>query len=293
MIDPGQLRALALILRTGSFEAAAEALHVTPSAVSQRIRALEDRLGTTLVIRAQPARATEAGARLARHAEDMELLEQALAADLGADLGGERPSVRIAVNADSLATWVLPALTAMADVLYDIVTDDQDHSADWLRRGAVQAAVTSQGAPIAGCDTFPLGALRYIATASPEFVQRWFARGLDADSLSRAPALVFNRKDALQTQWTERLVGKRLPLTAHYVPSSHAFVEAALVGLGWGMNPEPLVEGHLRDGSLVAIAPDAPMEVVLHWQVGRLSARALAPLTQAIRQAAGAYLVPV
>ena len=293
MFDSAQLRALTLILRTGSFEAAAQALHVTPSAVSQRIRALEDQLGTALVIRSQPARATDAGARLARHAEDVALLEQALAGDLGSDLGTERPSLRIAVNADSLATWVVEALPTMQDALFDLVIDDQDHSADWLRRGAVQAAVTSQGSPVAGCDTYPLGALRYIATASPDFVQRWFPNGLDADSLTRAPALVFDRKDALQSQWVERHIGRRVPLSAHYVPSSHAFVDAALLGLGWGMNPEPLVREHLRDGRLVPILPGAPMDVALHWQVGRLTARALAPLTQAIRKAAGAYLVPV
>jgi LysR family transcriptional regulator (chromosome initiation inhibitor) len=128
MIDPAQLETLATVLRTGSFDAAASMLSVTPSAISQRIRALEDRMGTALLIRSLPVEPTEAGRRLARHADDVRLLEQSLRRDLGQDPGTDRPTIRIAVNADSLATWFLPALSALPDMLFDIVIDDQDHS---------------------------------------------------------------------------------------------------------------------------------------------------------------------
>lgn len=283
MFDPAHLEALATVLRTGSFDGAAAALNVTSSAVSQRIRALEERVGTAVVIRAQPCRATAAGARLALHAEDVALLEHALAADLGQE--ASRPHVRIAVNADSLATWFLPALREVPGLLYDIVLDDQDHSADLLRRGEVQAAVTAHGAPIAGCDAHRLGRLRYIATASPAFAARWFPEGLTAEALAAAPALTFNQKDRLQADWARQVAGQPVALPTHLIASSQAFVDAALLGLGWGMNPEPLVAGEIAAGRLVALS-DETLDTDLHWQVARLAARPLAALTAAVRRAA-------
>ena len=287
MHEPAHLEALAAVLRSGSFEGAAAALNVTPSAVSQRIRALEERVGTAVVIRAQPCRPTPAGARLARHAEDVALLEHALAADLGQETS--RPHVRIAVNADSLATWFLPALAGVPGLLYDIVLDDQDHSADLLRRGEVQAAVTAHGAPIAGCDAHRLGRLRYIATASPAFAARWFPAGVTAEALAEAPALTFNQKDRLQSDWARRMAGRPVALPTHLIASSQAFVDAARLGLGWGMNPEPLVAGEIAAGRLVALS-SGTLDTELHWQVARLAARPLARLTLAVRRAAAAAL---
>lgn len=290
MFDYDQLQALAAILRTGSFDAAAAELHLTASAVSQRIRALEDRLGTPLVIRAQPCRATEAGARLARHVEDVQLMEASLKGDLGGQPGAAR--VRIAVNADSLATWILPALAAVPGLLYDLVIDDQDHSADWLRRGEVQAAVTAHDSAVAGCDLQPLGRLRYIATANPGFVADWFRAGVNAETLSHAPALTFNRKDRLQRDWARQIAGRPVVLPTHLLASSQGFVDAARLGLGWGMNPELLVRSDLASGRLLALVPDTPLDTPLVWQAGRLTSAAIAPLTRAIRQTAAATLLP-
>jgi len=287
MFEPAHLQALAAILRTGSFEAAAAALNVTPSAVSQRIRGLEERLGTAVVVRADPCRPTTAGARLARHAEEVALLERTLATDLGQAEG--RAQVRIAVNADSLATWFLPALATVPGLLFDLVIDDQDHSADLLRRGEVQAAVTAHGAPLAGCDAHPLGRLAYVATASPAFVARWFPDGVTAEALAAAPALTFNRKDRLQADWARDIAGRTVSLPTHLVASSHAFVEAARLGIGWGMNPLPLIRGEIAAGKLVALA-DRTLDLALHWQVTRLAGRALAPLTASVRRAAAAAL---
>jgi LysR family transcriptional regulator, chromosome initiation inhibitor len=289
MLDSDQLAALQAILRSGSFDRAATALGVTPPAISQRIRALEDRVGTALIVRGQPCTATQAGARLAHHAGDLALMEAAALSAIGA--AAPVPTVRIAVNADSLATWILPALATVPDLIFDLVIDDQDHSADLLRRGEVQAAVTSHPGPLRGCDTWPLGRLRYLATASPGFAARWFPDGPTADALSRAPALRFNAKDRLQDDWAARIAGVPVILPAHRIASSTAFVEAALLGLGWGMNPEVLVRDHLTARRLVALVPDAPLDVALHWQVARLTAPALAPLTATIRRAAQSVLI--
>lgn len=289
MHDYAQLLALSAVLRLGSFEGAATELGVTPSAVSQRIKALEERIGTVLIVRGSPCTGTPTGTRLARHAQDVQLLEAALSEDLGAR-PADTPQARIAVNADSLATWVVPALAAVPGLLYDIIVDDQEHSADLLRRGEVQAAVTLHEGAVQGCDSHPLGSLRYIATASPEFVKQWFPGGVTAERIAAAPGLTFNAKDKLQAEWLAAFAGRRLGYRSHLLPSSQAFVDAALAGLGWGMNPEPLVRDHIAAGRLVALVPDRPLDVPLAWQVARMTAKSLLPLTKAVKAAAAEVL---
>jgi LysR family transcriptional regulator (chromosome initiation inhibitor) len=293
MPDPAQLAALAAIHRRGSFELAAADLHVTPSAISQRLKALEETTGTLLIRRGQPCTATPIGLRLIRHHDEIALLDRQLAEDLPRLTGGPLP-LRLAVNADSLATWVIPALAATEGFLFDLVIDDQDVSQDWLKRGEVVAAITAHPGPLQGCDTLPLGALRYRATASPAFVAQWFPQGVTPQALAAAPTLTFSDKDRLQEQWAARLTGdtSRAALPTHRMASSQAFVDACLCGLGWGMNPEALVAPHLASGALVELAPDTPLDVALHWQFTRLAAPALRPLTQAIRTQAARVLVP-
>lgn len=294
MPDSAQLAALSAIHHHGAFDRAAAALHVTPSAISQRIRALEEALGTPVLHRGPPASATEAGLRLIRHHDEIALLERELAQDLPG-LVAAPARLRLAVNADSLATWVLPALAATPGFLFDLVIDDQDVSQDWLRRGEVVAAITGHAGPVQGCDTLALGALRYRATASPDFAARWFARGVTAETLSQAPALNYSAKDRLQERWVARqTIGERQPVTlpSHRLASSQGFVEACLLGLGWGLNPEPLVKRAIDEGELVEIAPDSALDVPLFWQFTRLAAPALRDLTAAIRTQAAQVLVP-
>ncbi|NJM84316.1 MAG: LysR family transcriptional regulator ArgP [Tabrizicola sp.] len=293
MLDPAQLAALAAVHRRGSFDLAAAELHVTASAVSQRIKALEETAGTLLIRRGQPSTATEAGLRLIRHHDEVVLLERRLATDLPG-LSDRAATLRIAVNADSLATWVIPALAATSNFLFDLVIDDQDVSQDWLRRGEVVAVVTAHQGPLQGCDTLPLGALRYRATASADYIRCWLPDGPTASALARAPALTFSDKDRLQDIWVDRQTGgrgRRGAFPSHRMASTHAFVDACLYGLGWGLNPEPLVAAHLRDGRLIDLSPRMPLDVPLHWQFTRLAAPALSPLTGAIRQAAAQRLI--
>lgn len=286
MLDYPALAALAEVIRRSSFEAAAAALHVTPSAISQRVRTLEDRLGAVLIDRGPPVRATARGLRLAAHLDQVRLLEAGLS-----EAGPDLPVLRLAVNADSLAVWVMPALAA-APGLVDLVIDDQDHALDWLRAGLVVAAISSDGRPVPGCDSLRLGALRYRATASPGFAARCFADGVTADALSRAPAICFNGKDALQSRWVHALTGRRPVLPLHRIPDPQAFAAATRLGLGWGMNPESLVRDDLAQGGLVDLAPDCALDVPLFWQISRITAPAIAPLTQAMKKAAAASLLP-
>ncbi|MDP0927358.1 LysR family transcriptional regulator ArgP [Paracoccus onubensis] len=287
MLDYPALEALAEIIRRGSFEAAAHALSITPSAISQRIRNLEDRSGTVLIDRGPPVQGTKAGLRLAAHLDQVRLLERGLTQVTPDAI----PVIRLAINADSLATWAMPPLTA-APGLLDVVIDDQDHALDWLRNAHVMAALTSDSRPVSGCDSIPLGRMRYRATASPEFIARYFPHGPDSGSLGRAPALSFNSKDGLQDQWARRIAGRRIALPLHRIASSQAFAEATRLGLGWGMNPEVMIAEDLNSGRVIDLAPDQPLDVPLYWQIARTSAPALAPLTRAIKKAAGTALLP-
>lgn len=292
LLDPHHLSALSAILRLGSFEAAAAELSVTPSAISQRIKALEDRVGSSLIYRGTPCTGTPAGLRIAQHAEDIGLLEAHLAEQLTLNQQDGPPLVRIALPADSLATWFIDAMAQTDGVLFDLVIDDQDHSAQWLRRGEVSAAVTVGGQPVTGCDAVALGTLRYLPTVSPDFVQTWFGTGVSTRTLAAAPCLTFNRKDNLQKAWITRQVGQSVTPPCHFLPSSQGFVQAAIAGLGWGMNPETLVRQPIRDGLLQELVPASPLDVALTWQVSRILAPALAPLSRAVRRAASKFLIP-
>lgn len=296
MLDYSALSALAAVIREGSFERAARALHVTPSAISQRVRLLEERLGCALVVRDQPCRATETGRRLCQHVDRVRLLEQDLQGALPAlaPEGIARVALPIAVNADSLATWAVPAIAAFAaasPVLMEVAVDDQDHTTEWLRSGTVLAAVTATARPAAGCNSQPLGAMRYLAAASPAFVRQHFAGGVGAGTLAKAPSLLFNTKDELQVRWARRLCHRHVDLPRHMLPSSQAFVTAALAGMGWGLHPQSLIAQHLGDGSLVELVPGTPLDVPLHWQYARAASGLLDGLSREVLAAGRAALL--
>lgn len=297
MIDYAALRVLQTIVQCGSFERAAQLLNVTPSAVSQRIRQLEERVGTTLVIRATPCVATDKGEWLCRHMENVGMLETELFKNLpalAADTGPlQQVTLHIAVNADSLATWFLAAAAAFtkaSDYLLKISLDDQEFTADWLARGQVIAAVTSAEKPIPGCKRLVLGKLRYHATASPEFVARYFPAGVTAKALAAAPSLTFNQKDRLQSSWVKQTLGQDVQGPLHWLPSSHGFVDACLMGMGWGMNPVHLVKDHLASGRLVELLPAKTLDTALFWQINRLAADRLSLLTKTVAAQAGRAL---
>jgi LysR family transcriptional regulator (chromosome initiation inhibitor) len=289
--DYDHLVTLAAILREGSFERAAAALHVTPSAVSQRIKQLEEQVGQVLVVRAAPCRPTAAGEALYRHVQQVALLEADLAAVLAPGPGQtdvEAPMLAVAVNADSLATWFV-AVAARCfhehGLRLEIIVDDQDHTAEWLRSGRVLGAITTEATAIQGCQVEPLGAMRYRATASPAFVRRWFGDGVTRASIERAPVLIYDRKDRLEERFARELVGRtrrELRWPAQWLPSAHGFVDACLRDMGWGVNPEPLVRSELACGTLVDIRPGAALSLPLYWQRWRLGSPTLAVLSNEI-----------
>jgi LysR family transcriptional regulator (chromosome initiation inhibitor) len=295
MIDYPAALAVATVVRTGSFEKAARALHITPSAVSQRVKSLEEKLGVALVERGTPCIATEKGARLCRHMELIGALEAGLL-DYLPELGeqtGAAVTLDIAVNADSLGTWFLPAAAQLArssNIVLSIAVDDQDHTAEWLRRGRVLAAVTSLAEPVAGCRVTSLGKLRYHATASPAYLERHLPNGVTAQAMLQAPALTFNQKDRLQLDWLRATFGIEEAVPTHWLPSTRGFVDACLLGMGWCLNPAQLVADHLAAGRLVELVPGATVDIELYWQVSRLAARQFPQMDKAVTAAARAGL---
>jgi LysR family transcriptional regulator, chromosome initiation inhibitor len=289
MLDYASLAAVAAVVQQGSFERAAKALNVTASAVSQRVKLLEERLGTVLIKRGAPCTATEAGRLLCRHIERVGMLEHDLritlpqiASEAAADA---RPTLRIAVNADSLATWFIEAIaqfTGQERALLDVALDDEQHTVERLRTGQVLAAVTSHSKPVQGCNSTPLGKMRYLAVASPQFVKRYFSAGVDATSLASAPSLLFSTKDRLEAIWMRRLCRREIQAPAHWLPSTQAFVDAAVAGIGWAMNPASLVREHLKSGALVELVADKPLLVPLYWQHTRLQVPMLDRLTKIV-----------
>lgn len=289
MLDYASLATLAAIVREGSFERAGRALHITTSAVSQRIKLLEERLGTVLIARGQPCTATEVGRLLCRHVERVGMLEhdlrEALPLLAGSAAADTRVTLRIAVNADSLANWFIGAMaefTREHTALLDIAVDDQEHTVEWLRCGHVVAAVTSNPRPVQGCNCISLGRLPYVAVASAEFVRRQFPDGVNATALTSAPSLRFNSKDDLPAKWMRRVWRRDLETAIHWLPATHALLEATLAGIGWALNPQPLIEAHVRSGALVELVPGKPLLVPLYWQHTRLQVSLLDHLTRAV-----------
>jgi LysR family transcriptional regulator (chromosome initiation inhibitor) len=283
------LAALVAVVREGSFEGAAQALHVTPSAISQRIKLLEDQIGAVTVQRGS-CQPTPAGEALYRHGLQVELLEKDLLRRMvpnQADVATGNAPIGIAVNADSLATWLIPVLrtfTEQTGLCVEIVVDDQDHTAAWLRSGRVLGAITADARAVQGCRVSPVGAMRYRATATPGFVRRWFKKGFNVGTVRRAPVLMFNRKDLLQERFIRSLIKERYAeLPMHFVPSPNAFLEACLAGLGWGLNPEPLVAPHLKQKQLVDVVPGAHLDIPLYCQQWALDSPTLQALETALQ----------
>lgn len=316
-LQPDQLRTLAAIAAEGTFEAAAHRLGVTPSAVSQRVRALESAVGQVLVRRGKPAELTPPGEVLVRHARHLALQQADVLAELGIEAAGRPagdpaaddgsaaplPEITLVVSGDAMTTWALPALVeASAWARLEVLREDEEHSVGLLRDGTAVAAVSSVADAVPGCRSTLLGQMRYRPMASPAFAARWFPDGPTAAALSRAPALAFDRKDDLQERYlrlraqcaagTEAgtATGTAIDPPRHYVPASNEFRRAIELGMGWGMLPDLQSARAERAGRLVGFDDARAMDVPQHWQQWRLHSTSLDRLAAAVARAARAAL---
>ena len=285
--DLAQLRAFAATVDHGSLDGAAAALHVTPSAVSQRLKALERSVGAVLLQRSRPVRPTEPGEEVLRLARQLEVLTRDSEQSLGAT--DERPTVRLAVNADSLATWVLASLAPLAASLRIVfLREDEKHTAELLRDGSAMAAITAERHPVQGCTVERLGAMRYVPMAAPAFADRHFPDGFTDVALATAPVVVFDARDQLQHEVLRRH-GVAVQPPAHVVPASVQFAEAVRLGYGWGMVPT-LQSADWTVADAVVLAPDDTVDVELFWQQWSLRTPSLEQVAAAIRAASAQTL---
>jgi LysR family transcriptional regulator (chromosome initiation inhibitor) len=296
MLDARQLDALAIVVEHGSFGGAAQAMSLTLAAVSLRIKALEDTLGQRLLVRGKQVRATPVGQALLAHVKQVRMME----ADLLGGLQGTSPrsavrwqSLSVATNADSVASWFLPGVAPLLlkhHLLLEILIDDQDHTHDALKSGDVIGCVSTLSEPMRGCVAEPLGVMRYCCVATPAVVKRCqtSSGAVSPHKMLAQPAVIFNRKDALQDAFLAQHFGLQQPhYPRHFAPAVEAFETAIELGLGWGMVPEQ----HLAQRpTLQDLLPGATVDVALYWQHWLREAPSAQRLTEAVKAAARLHL---
>ncbi len=291
-LDGRQLSALAAVLEEQSFEKAAVRLHLTQSAVSQRVKQLENFLGHALLIRTSPPEATEAGARLLGYYQQVRLLESELLEQLG--FGEEQQTLTIGINADSLATWCFDALQLFIEchnLLLDLRVDDQDQTHRMLKNGEVIGCISAKNQPLAGCHCEPLGAMVYHCVSSPVFKQKYFPQGVNRKGFIGAPTVRFSASDQLQAEYLRRY-WKIEPYESPFnqIPSSEPFVDFVRRGLGWGMVPEIQVKELLAKGELIKLTPRKTISVSLYWHVWNLKSPLIRELSNTLRSAGRRFL---
>lgn len=261
MIDYRLLQALAAVVEQGGFERAANRLCLTQSAVSHRIKQLEGIAGQPVLLRTVPPIATPTGQKLLNHLQQVRQME----ASLGLDATNVT-TVRLAVNADSLATWLPQALVMpdYANLCFDFVVEDQSVGLKRMKKGDVMACLCASNQAVNGAKVQALGALRYRAVASPDFIKRYSLKYDLTTRLAQAPCLVFNQDDQLQHQYLRNICGKP-PQQIHLCPSSEGFLRAALVGLGFGLLPELQMQSYLESGQLIDLTPNYYVDTPLYW----------------------------
>ena len=289
------LETLVALIEEGTFEAAARRLAVTPSAISQRIKAMEQSTGQVLVQRSNPVEPTAAGDIALRYGRQMRLLEDEATRALALEESeGGAVTVPLAINADSLGTWFMEALARVESpgVAFEVIRDDQEHTTSLLRAGKVMAVVTSEADAVQGCRSELLGTMTYRAVCSPGFLARALAGEATPAGLGRATVVDFDRKDETQNRFFRDFAGRPLRAPRHYIPTSADYGRAIVLGLGWGLLPDQQCLAEIERGELVEIAPDQHVEIPLYWQRWTLESPLLEELTVAVKTVAAREMAP-
>ncbi|MDT8422088.1 MAG: LysR family transcriptional regulator ArgP [Desulfuromonadales bacterium] len=291
MIEFKNLQALATVIEAGGFERAARTLFVTQSAVSMRIRQLEDQVGQVLIERTTPPKPTKAGLKLIKHYKQVKCLEDEVLADLMPGEGNDRTVLSVGVNADSLSTWLLDAVVGFAEergVLFRFFADDQEQTQNLLKEGRVVGSISASDKPVQGCSCLPLGAMEYRFAASPAFFAQWFVSGFSPESAYEAPVVIFNEKDELHCKLFVEIFGGPLPesFKVHFIPSSEKIIQAIVDGLGYGAVPAIQSNRAFARGDLVDLCPGVSLAVNLYWHCWNINSALLRDFTKTILEGA-------
>ncbi|MCP8689959.1 LysR family transcriptional regulator ArgP [Marinobacterium sp. OS208] len=296
MLDYRQIQALAAVIEEQSFERAAASLHITQSAVSQRLKQLEERLGQALVIRSSPVRATPAGQQVLKHYRQVSLLQKELLREVYDAEDSSFTRLSLGLNADSLSSWFLPALQPLLEqekILLELKVDDQDQTHHLLRTGEVIGCITASPQAMQGCNCIPLGVMPYRCLVSPSYISHYLGGKVTAAGLRQAPAVEYNNKDALHCRYLERFYGLAAgDFPRHRVPSPDAFIDLIVRGFGAGMVPDQQSRHFLAKGLVVDLAPGNYLAVPLYWHVWNLKTPLARLLTETLLRGAEKLLEP-
>ena len=292
-LDYRALAVLDAVASHGSFDKAALALGITQSAVSQRIKALEDASGRLLIIRGQPAVPTGLGQRLIVHHRNVKLMEASLDIDLGNSVS--MPEIAIAIDADSLATWfpdTLYALLAPPRCQLDVRLADSDSALQMVRDGSVFGCVAAESGTAldaaAATSVTPLGMLRYVCVATPVFAGHWFGDGFSAEAVQLAPAVV--GQHALLARFLAEQLNVREAFPHHTLPVEAARRGCVQDGLAYGLMPQRLAAPALATERLVDLLPGSTLDVPLSWHAWTLDTPFTKLLSEQIVKSARDYL---
>ncbi|GLS84279.1 LysR family transcriptional regulator ArgP [Paraferrimonas haliotis] len=295
MIDYRGLQALATVIQEGGFERAAKVLFISQSAVSQRVKQLEERMGEALLVRSNPIETTAAGNRLLRHFQQVSLLEAELSRERGDELSTANNKIQIAVNADSLATWFMPSLNQLferRDWLLELVVDDEARTHKLLKDGKVIGCVTTESHALPGCRSDYLGTMEYTCVCSRAFKDKYFSDGMTQAAIQKAPAVLFNERDELHHKYLWQ--HHKMPpgqWNYHRIPSSESFLELIVNGFGYGLvsklQSTPLLQQH----RLLELEPEKTMLVPLYWQHWNIKAPQTTLIYRALAASARRHLL--
>lgn len=286
MLDYQLVRAFAVVLEEGGFAKASESLCITQSAVSQRVKQLEEQVGRALIIRETPPRPTEAGSRLLRHFRQVMDLEQETLGAIMVRSPRYKPHVQIGVNTDSLFVWFMDAVKPFiqsSGITVEVLVDGHEKTIERLRSGAVAGCITSEHAPVEGCTVEHIGMLRYTLVASSDYAARWFPDGFTRDAATRAPIVNLDRNDHFQYRILHKAFGDpQVMPPAYYFPIADQYFEAIYSGLAYGLVPAIKTASGLADGTLVNLDSSLHIELPLYWQSWKYQTELLQELSSVI-----------
>ena len=151
-IELRHLRTLTVIRESGSLVQAADRLHVTQSALSHQIKAIEEHFGVALFVRkSRPLVVTPAGQRLLELADRVLPATEATERDLRKLAGGQTGRLFISIECHSCYEWLLPTMDAYREnwpeVEMDILTGVTFDPLPALARSEVDLVVTADPVP--------------------------------------------------------------------------------------------------------------------------------------------------
>jgi len=284
-VDYKLLKALDAVVTEQSFERAAQRLFITQSAVSQRIKSLEKLFGEPLLIRSSPLQSSELGRLLLGHYQRVLQLETELNQQLKLK-SNQAQLLPLAVNADSLASWLITALQPILqqqNVQLNLFVQDESTTWERMRSGEALACISSKPQAISGSDSHFLGYMEYVCVASPDFIDRFFSQGVNRETLQHAPAISFDQHDDMHLDFLRdhyQLAMGQYP--CHTIRSSEAFVDLSLASGAYSFNTEFSVKAHLQSGRLIDILPDKKVRVPLYWHCWQLGGALMQQLSEQV-----------